>query len=86
MTPHPGPSVFRVKIDGFAAGARLRFQTTVECETGRSERHRRKPDRLAGLHVQRFHYPAEFCRIFFAVHWIASTLTFRRRALLFVTE
>ena len=36
--------------------------------------------------MQRVEYPKEFHRIFFVAHWIATALTYRQPALLFLTE
>jgi hypothetical protein len=64
----------------------LRFYTKQECDTWLSERHRRKPDLMPSVHVERIQYPREPYRIFFVAHWIASVLTYRRPVLLFLTE
>jgi len=64
----------------------LRFYTKEECDTWLSERQRRKPDLMPDVHVERIQYPPEPYRIFFVAHWIASVLTYRKPALLFVTE
>jgi hypothetical protein len=68
------------------AGGSLRFYTKEECEAWLSERHRRKPDLIPAAHVERIQYPTEPYRIFSIAQSVASTLTHRQPALLFVTE
>ena len=64
----------------------MRFFTNQECDTWLSERQRRKPDLMPGVHVQRVPYPSQPYRIFFVAHWVASSLSHRRPVLLFLTE
>jgi hypothetical protein len=64
----------------------LRFYTQQECEKWLSDRERRKPDAVQDAHVERVAYPSEPYRIFFVAHWIATSLTYRRPALLWITE
>ena len=64
----------------------MRFYTKEESEKWLSERQRRKPDLIPSKGTERIGYPPEPHRIFFVAHWIASELTFRRPALLFITE
>jgi hypothetical protein len=41
---------------------------------------------MQDVHVKRIQYPPQHYRVFFVAHWIATSLTHRRPALLFVTE
>jgi hypothetical protein len=67
-------------------GASLRFFTKEESDKWLSDRQRGKPDEVQGVSVERMEYPSEPHRIFFVAHSIASQLTFRRPALLLITE
>jgi hypothetical protein len=64
----------------------LRFYSQQECEEWLSGRERQKPGVEPGRHTQRVAYPPEPHQIFFYAHWIATSLTFRRPALLWITE
>lgn len=64
----------------------MRFYTNEECGTWLTDRNREKPDLTPGLRVERIDYPSEFYQVFFFARWIASELTYRRPALLFITE
>jgi hypothetical protein len=64
----------------------LRFYTQQECEEWLTDRQRRKPDVVPDLHSERIGYPAEPHRMFFVAHWVATSLTHRRPALLWITE
>jgi hypothetical protein len=64
----------------------LRFCTQEECEKWLSDRQRQKPDLVPGSHVRRVGYPPEPYRVFFLARWIASSLTHRMPALLWITE
>jgi hypothetical protein len=64
----------------------VRFYTKEECETWLSDRQRQTPDLTPGGHVERIPYPLEPYRVFFVAHYVASELTYRRPALLFITE
>jgi hypothetical protein len=64
----------------------LRFYTQQECEEWLSGRRRRKPDAVLELRRERIRYPAEPHRVFFVAHWIATSLTYRMPALLWITE
>jgi hypothetical protein len=64
----------------------LRFYTKQECEMWLSDRQRQRPDLMLGVAVERIQYPPEHYRVFFVAHWIATELTHRRPALLFLTE
>ena len=64
----------------------MRFYTAEECETWLKDRERLKPDAVDGhlrLHVD---YPTEPYRIYYIAHWIATQLTNRQPALLWITE
>jgi hypothetical protein len=67
-------------------GESLRFYTKEESDKWLSERQRCKPDQVEGLSVKRMEYPPEPHRFFFVAHCIASQFTFRRPALLLITE
>src|SRR6185437_4574113 len=64
----------------------MRFHTQQACEDWLRARDRLKPDVLLGLYKERVRYPAEHYRTFFAAHWIATSLTYRRPTLLWITE
>src|SRR5579871_2633032 len=64
----------------------MRFCTEQECEDWLRARDRLKPDALWGAHKERVRYPPEHYRIFFVAHWIATSLTYRKPALLWITE
>jgi hypothetical protein len=64
----------------------LRFYTKQECEEWLSGRERLKPDTIPGVHVERVGYPRESSRLLFLAHWIATSLTYRMPALLWMTE
>ena len=67
-------------------GGRLRFYTKQECEEWLHSRERTKPDETPGAHMEHVRYPAEPHRICLFSHWIATSLTFRAPALLWITE
>jgi hypothetical protein len=64
----------------------MRFYTQQECEDWLRARDRLKPGILLGAHKERVRYPPEHYRIFFVAHWIATSLTYRRPTLLWITE
>src|SRR5262249_6209516 len=64
----------------------MRFYTQHECEEWLSSRQRHKPDGVPDLHAERIGYPPEPHGILFFAHWIATSLTYRRPALLWMTE
>jgi hypothetical protein len=64
----------------------MRFYTKEECEEWLSGRERKKPDAVPSVHVERIVYPHEPYQLFFIAHWIATSLTYRRPTLLWVTE
>jgi len=64
----------------------LRFYTKEESDKWLSDRQRGKPDLMEGVSVERMEYPSEAHRFFFVARCIASQLTFRRPALLLITE
>jgi hypothetical protein len=71
---------------GLIVGGYLVFYTREQCELWLSDRQRPKPDLMPDVRVERIEYPPEPYRVFFFAHWIASELTYRRPALLFITE
>jgi hypothetical protein len=64
----------------------VRFYTKTECETWLSGRERIQPNLVPNVCTERVEYPKEFHRIFFVAHWMATELTYRQPALLFLTE
>ena len=64
----------------------MRFYTEQECEEWLSGRKRLKPDLIPDLPVERFGYPPQPNRSFFVAHWIATALTHREPALVWITE
>ncbi len=64
----------------------MRFYTNDECEAWLDSRNRRKPDEVEGLICHGMPYPPQPYRINYIAHWIASQLTYRSPALLWVTE
>lgn len=64
----------------------MRFYTQHECEEWLSSRQRRKPDAMPELRSERIGYPPEPHRVFFVAHWMATSLTCRMPALLWITE
>ena len=64
----------------------MRFYTKEESDKWLSDRQRGKPDLMEGVSVERMEYPSEAHRFFFVARCIASQLTFRRPALLLITE
>src|ERR1700733_8285058 len=67
-------------------GIRLRFYTEQECEDWLRRQERVKPDAAPGAHKEHVRYPPEHYRIFYVAHWVATNLTYRRPALLWITE
>ena len=64
----------------------VRFYTDKECEEWLSGRNRQKPDSVPQVHRLHFAYPRHHAKLFWVAHWIASTLTHRSSALLWITE
>ena len=64
----------------------MRFYTEDECKEWLSDRKRQKPDDIPDAHVETIDYPPEPYRIFYIAHWIATSLMYRRPALLWITE
>lgn len=64
----------------------MRFYTKQECEKWLSGLERRKPDDVPNAHVKRVPYPSEPYRVFSIAHWVATALTYRKPALLWITE
>jgi hypothetical protein len=65
---------------------KLRFWTKEECEQWLHDRNRVKPDAASGSNVERVLYPKEPHKMFYVAHWIASSLTYRRPTLLWISE
>jgi hypothetical protein len=70
----------------FFTEGEMHFFTEDECEAWLSDRQRQKPNLIPGVHVERINYPREPYRVFFVAHWMATALTYRKPALLLVTE
>lgn len=64
----------------------MRFYTKQECEEWLTRHGRRKPDAVPELRRERIDYPAERHKMRFVTHWIATSLTYEMRALLWITE
>jgi hypothetical protein len=64
----------------------VRFYTSEECEEWLRARQRRKPDCTDEAYVERVEYPTEPHRVFVIAQWIAQSLTYRKPALLWLTE
>ena len=64
----------------------MRFYTEKESEEWLSARKREKPDTVPEIYKERFAYPSQPGRFFWAAHWIASSLTYYAPALLWITE
>jgi hypothetical protein len=64
----------------------MRFYTKDECEEWLRGRDRVPPDQTAGIAVERIGYPPEPHKFFYFAHWIATSLTYRMPALLWITE
>jgi hypothetical protein len=64
----------------------MRFYTKHECEEWLRGLERTKPDARPDANAEFVRYPSEPHRIFFMAHWIATTLTYRRPVLLWITE
>jgi hypothetical protein len=64
----------------------MQFYTQDECEAWLSERRRQKPDLVPDIHVVRIAYPSEHHRLYRIARFIASSLTHRMKALLWIKE
>jgi hypothetical protein len=64
----------------------MRFFTKDECEEWLRARDRVKPDQTEGIAVERMGYPSDPYRFFYFAHWMATSLTYREPALLWITE
>ncbi|MGB6545492.1 MAG: hypothetical protein WA871_02285 [Candidatus Acidiferrales bacterium] len=64
----------------------MRFYTKEECETWLSDRQRRKPDLMPGVHAEHIPYPLKPYQVFSFALWIASELTYRMPTQVFITE
>jgi hypothetical protein len=72
--------------DRGSVGGNVRFYTPTECESWLAGRHRLKLESTQGLHRHRLSYPREPHRIYQLAYWVASCLTYRMPALLWITE
>lgn len=64
----------------------MRFYTKDECEEWLRGLERIKPDVIPEAHTAHVHYPPLPSRVFYLAYWIASSLLYRRPALLWITE
>ncbi len=64
----------------------MRFYTEKECAEWLSRQKRQKPDQVQGLITEKFDYPKAFSRMMYMAYWIASSVMFRKPALLWITE
>ena len=64
----------------------MRFYTEKDCEQWLGVRQRTKPNRSSAAHTATVKYPSEPYRVFSIAHWIASSLTHRMPALLWISE
>lgn len=64
----------------------MRFYTQQECEEWLSGLEREKPDASPDMHRERVPYPSKPHGIRFFARWIATSLTYRMPALLWITE
>ncbi|HLW99527.1 MAG TPA: hypothetical protein VKR82_12845 [Candidatus Acidoferrales bacterium] len=64
----------------------MRSYAQQECEEWLRERNRQKPDGVPDPHSERINYPREPHGIYYLAHTIASTMTYRQPALLWITE
>lgn len=64
----------------------MRFYTPEQCDEWLSSLQRLKPDASPGMHVEQVSYPTEPYGIRGLAHWMATSLTYRMPALLWVTE
>ena len=64
----------------------LRFYTQQECEDWLGGRERLKPNAVPGRCAERVVYPPDPYQLFFVAHWTATSLTYRKPALLWITE
>ena len=64
----------------------MRFYTKQECKDWLSGLDRQLPDTETDLHKERVKYPLEPYRLYPLAHWMATSMTLRRPALLWLTE
>lgn len=64
----------------------MRFYTGPECEEWLSGRQRMKPDAAQGIYTEQIPYPPTPHKINYFARWIASSLSYRMDALLWITE
>ncbi len=64
----------------------MRFYTAIECETWLAGQQRQKPGVGSTPAALRMAYPQPSYRITHLAHWVATNLTYRQPALLWITE
>ncbi len=64
----------------------MRFYTPSECEEWLRSRQRQKPKDIADAHTLCLNYPSKLDCILEFADWIARSITYRRHALLWLTE
>jgi hypothetical protein len=64
----------------------MRFYTQEECDQWLTGQQRRKPDAVPGVYTETLSYPPQPHRIYYLAHWVATSLTYRMPALLWITE
>jgi hypothetical protein len=64
----------------------MRFYTKEECQEWLRGRNRVLPDKTTGMSSDRIEYPQQPYKFFYFAHWIATSLTYRMPALLWITE
>jgi hypothetical protein len=64
----------------------MRFYSEKECAEWLSGRERRKPDEMPDVHAEQIHYPEKPHLIRSWARWIATSLSYQRPALLWITE
>jgi hypothetical protein len=64
----------------------VRFYTNEECQAWLTDRSRKRPDETPDLQVERLPYPKKPHGVYFVARWIATQLTHRLPALLWITE
>lgn len=64
----------------------MRFYTNQECKDWLSGLQRQLPDAQMDLHKERVRYPLEPHRMYSLAYWMATSITLRQPALLWITE
>ena len=64
----------------------MRFLKDHKCQDWLRQKNRRKPDEMPDLTVERIAYPPEPHGIYYFAHWIATSLTYHKPTLLWLTE